>query len=107
MADKLAGALLTIGEVAELTGVAPHILRYWESRFPQLQPVKRAGNRRYYRTHDVELVHSIQRLLGEQGYSLRGAQQVLKAKHVPPPPASMVDQLIAIRGQLAQALARS
>ena len=65
--DKAEGAFRTIGEVASATGVAPHVLRYWETRFPQLRPVTRAGNRRYYRPADVALIQRIQRLLGTEG----------------------------------------
>jgi DNA-binding transcriptional MerR regulator len=80
-ADKEPGALLTIGELSQQLGVAQHILRYWESRFPQLRPMQRAGNRRYYRPADVELVHRIHRLLNEEGYTVRGVQKVLRDKH--------------------------
>ena len=67
--EKLEGAFRTIGEVASVTGVAPHVLRYWETRFPELRPVTRAGNRRYYRPADVALVERIQRLLNTEGYT--------------------------------------
>jgi len=79
-ADKDPGALLTIGELSEQLGVAQHILRYWESRFPQLRPMQRAGNRRYYRPADVELVRRINRLLNQEGYTVRGVQKVLREK---------------------------
>ena len=75
---KSAGAFRTIGELSAETGVAQHILRYWESRFPQLRPLQRAGNRRYYRPDDVALVHRINRLLNSEGYTVRGVQQLLK-----------------------------
>ena len=75
--EKSAGAFRTIGEVATATGVAAHILRYWESRFPQLRPVTRAGGRRYYRPDDVALVRRIDRLLNSEGYTIRGVQRVL------------------------------
>ena len=74
------GALLTIGELSEQLGVAQHILRYWESRFPQLRPMQRAGNRRYYRPADVELVRRIHRLLSHEGYTVRGVQKLLREK---------------------------
>ena len=77
-ADKDPGALLTIGELSEQLGVAQHILRYWESRFPQLRPMQRAGNRRYYRPADVELVQRINRLLNQEGYTVRGVQKLLR-----------------------------
>lgn len=74
---KEAGAFLTIGELAAELGVAQHILRYWETRFPQLKPMQRAGNRRYYRPADVALAKEIHRLLNVEGFTVRGAQQVL------------------------------
>ena len=74
---KAEGAFKTIGEVAAQTGLAPHILRYWETRFPQLRPLQRAGNRRYYRPADVELVLTIDRLVNREGYTIRGVQQML------------------------------
>jgi DNA-binding transcriptional MerR regulator len=70
-------AFRTIGELAEDLGVPQHILRYWETRFPQLRPLQRAGNRRYYRPTDVALAHRIHRLLNEDGYTIRGVQQLL------------------------------
>jgi|GEM_PF-212077 len=71
------GAFLTIGELAGELGVAQHILRYWESRFPQLRPLQRSGNRRYYRPADVEIARRIHRLLNDDGFTVRGAQRVL------------------------------
>ncbi|MCF6281775.1 MAG: MerR family transcriptional regulator [Candidatus Polarisedimenticolaceae bacterium] len=67
----------TIGEVSELCGVKPHVLRYWEQEFPQLKPVKRRGNRRYYQRHDVILIRQIRGLLYEQGFTIGGACQQL------------------------------
>ena len=78
--DKEPGALLTIGELSEQLGVAQHILRYWETKFPQLRPMQRAGNRRYYRSGDVELVRRIHKLLTEEGYTVRGVQKLLRDK---------------------------
>ncbi len=66
-----------IGEVSALCGVKPHVLRYWEQEFPQLRPVKRRGNRRYYRRGDVLLVREIRDLLYEQGFTIGGARQQL------------------------------
>jgi DNA-binding transcriptional MerR regulator len=63
----------TIGEVSELCDVKPHVLRYWETEFPSLKPVKRRGNRRYYQRHDVLMVRQIRSLLYEQGYTIGGA----------------------------------
>ncbi len=67
----------TIGEVSELCGVKPHVLRYWEQEFHQLKPVKRRGNRRYYQRHDVILIRQIRSLLYEQGFTIGGACQQL------------------------------
>jgi DNA-binding transcriptional MerR regulator len=64
----------TIGEVSELCAVKPHVLRYWEQEFPQLKPVKRRGNRRYYQRQDVLLIRQIRSLLYEQGYTIGGAR---------------------------------
>lgn len=76
-ARKSDQAFRTIGELAEDLGVPQHILRYWETRFPQLRPLQRAGNRRYYRPADVALAHRIHRLLNHDGYTIRGVQQLL------------------------------
>lgn len=65
----------TIGEVSELCSVKPHVLRYWEQEFPQLKPVKRRGNRRYYQRADVETIRQIRSLLYDQGYTIGGARQ--------------------------------
>jgi DNA-binding transcriptional MerR regulator len=65
----------TIGEVSELCAVKPHVLRYWEQEFPQLKPVKRRGNRRYYQREDVLTIRQIRSLLYEQGYTIGGARQ--------------------------------
>ena len=67
----------TIGEVSELCEVKPHVLRYWEQEFPQLSPVKRRGNRRYYQRQDVILVREIRALLYQEGYTIGGARQRL------------------------------
>ena len=67
----------TIGEVSELCGVKPHVLRYWEQEFLQLKPVKRRGNRRYYQRHDVILIRQIRNLLYDQGFTIGGARQQL------------------------------
>ncbi len=75
---KAPDALRTIGEVARLLGVKPHVLRYWEEQFPMLRPLTRAGNRRYYRAEDVALVATIDRLLNREGYTIRGARQALE-----------------------------
>ena len=123
--QKDPGALLTIGELSQELGVAQHILRYWETRFPQLRPMQRAGNRRYYRPADVELVRRIHRLLNEEGYTVRGVQKLLRergdAEPSPAPTMAVatparpepdeagggvdVFRLIALRDRLVAALA--
>ena len=67
----------TIGEVSDLCGVKPHVLRYWEQEFTQLRPVKRRGNRRYYQHHEVLLIRRIRELLYEQGFTISGARNRL------------------------------
>lgn len=67
----------TIGEVSELCGVKPHVLRYWEQEFPQLKPVKRRGNRRYYQRQDVIIIRQIRGLLYDEGFTIGGARQKL------------------------------
>ena len=78
------GAFLTIGELAQELGVAQHILRYWETRFTQLRPLQRSGNRRYYRPADVETARKINKLLNDEGFTMRGAQRVLADKKAEP-----------------------
>src|SRR3569623_1250422 len=68
----------TIGEVSDLCAVKPHVLRYWEQEFPQLKPVKRRGNRRYYQHEDVQMVRRIRSLLYDQGFTIGGARQRLR-----------------------------
>ena len=108
---KASTAFRTIGEVSDETGIPQHVLRYWEGRFPQLRPVTRAGNRRYYRPEDVALVRRIYDLLDREGYSMRGVQQLLAATPRPraaTPVAEGPGVLTALRGirdQLALALA--
>jgi DNA-binding transcriptional MerR regulator len=79
--EKDPGALLTIGELSHELGVAQHILRYWKTRFPQLRPMQRAGNRRYYRPADVDLARRINRLLNQEGYTVRGVQKLLTGRN--------------------------
>ena len=117
-AAKAHGAFRTIGELSAETGLPRHVLRYWETRFPQLRPLTRAGNRRYYRPDDVALVRRIDELINRQGYTVRGVQKLLgdggatdaaggpaDAADAPaaPPPAPAA--LIGIRNRLADALA--
>ncbi|HEX8667901.1 MAG TPA: MerR family transcriptional regulator [Allosphingosinicella sp.] len=114
-------AFRTIGELAADLGIPQHILRYWETRFPQLRPLQRAGNRRYYRPADVALAHRIHALLNRDGYTIRGVQQLLagggreaekaEAPHpaaAAPEPATQaavpVEELRALRQLLAEAL---
>lgn len=105
----------TIGEVSELCGVKPHVLRYWEQEFTQLKPVKRRGNRRYYQHHEVLLIRRIRELLYEQGFTISGARNKLDSRsaavsapgdddalHAPAAAAPDVD---AIRAELTAILA--
>ena len=117
--EKAPDAFRTIGELSAELGVAQHILRYWEAKFPQLRPLQRAGNRRYYRPADVALARRIHGLLNGQGYTVRGVQQLLQSKAngdaAPTPSPSLapvaaqdsrvdVERLIAVRDRLAAAL---
>ena len=124
-AEKAPGAFKTIGELSQELGVPQHILRYWETRFPQLKPLQRAGNRRYYRPADVDLARKIHRLLTQDGYTVRGVQKLLRDKMggepvempeersvsvetpqaMPAAPAGVdVSRLIDLRDRLASAL---
>ena len=96
--QKDPGAFLTIGELSQELGVAQHILRYWETKFPQLKPMQRAGNRRYYRPADVALARRIHRLLTDEGYTVRGVQKLLRDKE-----AQAVDVATAARETIAPA----
>jgi DNA-binding transcriptional MerR regulator len=105
--DKSDAAFRTIGEVSEELGVAQHVLRYWETRFPQLKPIQRAGNRRYYRPADVALARRIHELLNRDGYTVKGVQKLLaggEAEAPVAPAAVPVEELRAIRAILAKAL---
>ncbi|CAM3152896.1 HTH merR-type domain-containing protein [Sphingomonas antarctica] len=109
---KTPGALRTIGEVSAELGVAQHILRYWESRFPQLKPLTRAGNRRYYRPEDLVLLKRIDQALNRDGYTVKGVQQLLAGGSKVAEPGAMAipanditGALIAVRDQLRAALA--
>jgi DNA-binding transcriptional MerR regulator len=110
---KSASAFRTIGELSHELGLPQHILRYWETRFPQLRPLQRAGNRRYYRPEDIALAKRIDALLNREGYTVKGVQKLLSAtasKETPSmaressTPAILVE-LRAIRDRLAKALA--
>jgi DNA-binding transcriptional MerR regulator len=116
--QKSEGALKTISEVSDQFGIPQHILRYWETRFPQLRPLQRAGNRRYYRAEDVALVARIDALLNREGYTIKGVQKLLSERGgaareaTPPPPQAaaapvsdkLISELRAIRQGLAAAL---
>jgi len=94
----------TIGEVSELCGVKPHVLRYWEQEFTQLKPVKRRGNRRYYQRHDVILIRQIRSLLYDQGFTIGGARQQLTGETAKED-TSQSNQLIKqIRNELEEIL---
>ena len=81
-ANKSPNAFRTISEVADSMGVPQHVLRFWESKFSQIAPMKRGGGRRYYRPDDVEIIEAIRRLLHEDGYTIKGAQKYLKEQGV-------------------------
>ena len=91
----------TIGEVSELCGVKPHVLRYWEQEFTQLKPVKRRGNRRYYQHHEVLLIRRIRELLYEQGFTISGARNKLDSRSGELVPGSVDDGLPAQASDLA------
>lgn len=120
---KSENAFRTIGELSAELGLPQHILRYWETRFPQLRPLQRAGNRRYYRPDDVALARRIDRLLNQEGYTIRGVQQLLSkggtgeaepTPHTAPVaapagggPAFPIDDLRSLRRLLSDALDES
>ena len=99
----------TIGEVSELCGVKPHVLRYWEQEFTQLKPVKRRGNRRYYQHHEVLLIRRIRDLLYDQGFTISGARNKLDARALtelsqPPSQEPAIADLGRVRQELQQIL---
>jgi DNA-binding transcriptional MerR regulator len=81
--EKSERAFRTISEAAETIGVPQHVLRFWETRFPQLQPLKRGGNRRYYRPADMELLETIRSMLHDRGLTIRGAKLALTDENAP------------------------
>jgi len=109
---KSESAFRTIGELSAELGVPQHILRYWETRFPQLRPMTRAGNRRYYRPEDVALVRRIHAALSQDGFTIKGVQRLLAGKGDLPTPAAIVTtvgddvlrELTKVRDQLRAAL---
>jgi DNA-binding transcriptional MerR regulator len=115
--EKSDTAFRTIGEVSDELGVPQHVLRYWETRFPQLRPITRAGNRRYYRPDDVALARRIHGLLNADGYTVKGVQKLLSTRRrtstgaapaaadtAPSDAAVPLAELKAIRAALAKAL---
>jgi DNA-binding transcriptional MerR regulator len=90
---KSAAAFRTISEVAHELDVAQHVLRFWESKFPQVKPLKRGGGRRYYRPEDVELLRRIRGLLYDEGYTIKGVQKLLKTRRQPPAPGEIATAL--------------
>jgi DNA-binding transcriptional MerR regulator len=99
----------TIGEVSELCGVKPHVLRYWEQEFTQLKPIKRRGNRRYYQHHEVLLVRRIRELLYEEGFTIQGARSRLgqgMAEAVPPAAAPTIPSTTPLPPAIDLALLR-
>ena len=94
----------TIGEVSELCGVKPHVLRYWEQEFTQLKPVKRRGNRRYYQRHDVILIRQIRSLLYDQGFTIGGARQQLSGEQAKEDSSQSSQLVKQIRNELEEIL---
>jgi DNA-binding transcriptional MerR regulator len=97
----------TIGEVSELCGVKPHVLRYWEQEFTQLKPVKRRGNRRYYQHHEVLLIRRIRELLYDQGFTISGARNRLDelvAEPAKTPRAQPEPSIVAMRKEILSLL---
>lgn len=116
---KAPSAMLAIGELAVRIGVPTHVLRYWETRFPQLKPLQRSGRRRYYRAEDVALAERIHHLLHVQGFTVEGARKALSEPDAAPAPQAApmrdtqappreagipVEALVALRQRLAAAL---
>jgi DNA-binding transcriptional MerR regulator len=94
----------TIGEVSDLCQVKPHVLRYWEQEFPQLKPVKRRGNRRYYQRHDVLMIRQIRSLLYEQGFTIGGARQQLSGETAKEDLQQSQQIIRQLRGELEEVL---
>lgn len=122
---KDSGAFRTIGELSKELNIKPHILRYWEDQFGMLRPLKRAGSRRHYRPEDVEMVKTINRLLNEEGYTIKGARKSLSSRDKAPAEAAhdaaaipmaasvnddgraMLNELKNIRDRLSSALSQA
>jgi len=90
--EKSPEAFRTIREVAEAMDLPQHVLRFWESRFPQIRPMKRAGGRRYYRPDDVERLRLVKRLLYDEGYTIKGVQKLFKEQGAQSPPGGAAAQ---------------
>ncbi|MFC1747425.1 MerR family transcriptional regulator [Pseudomonadota bacterium] len=95
----------TIGEVSDLCGVKPHVLRYWEQEFPQLKPLKRRGNRRYYQRHDVIMIRQIRSLLYEQGFTIGGARQRMAGSEAKNDVTHSQELIVQMRQELEDVLA--
>ncbi|CBL44646.1 Transcriptional regulator, MerR family [gamma proteobacterium HdN1] len=95
----------TIGEVSELCDVKPHVLRYWEQEFPQLKPVKRRGNRRYYQRQEVILIRQIRALLYDEGYTIGGARQKLVSEETRDDAAMSQQIIVQMVSELEDVLA--
>ena len=104
MVEKAPEAFRNISEVASLLDVPAHVLRFWETRFSQVRPVKRSGGRRYYRPDDIVLLKRIRRLLYDEGYTIKGAQQVLKEKSAGGAPSDTAAMPGISAGNAARAL---
>ena len=105
--DKAPDAFRTISEVAEELDIPQHVLRFWETRFAQIKPMKRSGGRRYYRPDDVDLLKGIRRLLYGEGYTIRGVQRILK-EHGIKSVQSLADSTAAVAfGAIEEALGQS
>lgn len=94
----------TIGEVSDLCAVKPHVLRYWEQEFPQLKPVKRRGNRRYYQRQDVIVIRQIRSLLYEEGFTIGGARQKLTGEEARSDTSQSQQIVKQLRGELEEIL---
>jgi DNA-binding transcriptional MerR regulator len=98
-AEKSAGAFRTISEVADDLEVPQHVLRFWETKFPQIRPMKRGGGRRYYRPEDIELLRQIRDLLYEQGYTIKGVQKLMREGGL-----KLGDEISELEAEAAEAL---
>jgi DNA-binding transcriptional MerR regulator len=95
-AAKSAGAFRTISEVADELEVPQHVLRFWESKFPQIRPLKRGGGRRYYRPEDVVLLRRVAQLLYQEGYTIKGVQRLLREGQIKPERVAAVTETLPL-----------